>query len=337
MKIKHLTLFIILFCFSIYTFSQSDSTTFKPSGKVFGVSFFDYSSGLNSHSNNSGFDITRALLGYKYQFLESLTATIAIDGAAGRSTDDKLQVNLRNAFLSWEEGAFKLDVGLATLKQFSLQQDMWGHRYALQSQQDMGDLGQSVDIGAVATYTFCPFFSADLSITNGEGYKTIRKDKSMKYSIGATLKSKSNLIFRLYGDVYTTDRDQFDKLGSRAQMKNQFTTSAFIGYDNDLIVAGIEYNLQFNNQYVRTNNVEGFSVFSTIYFHPKWNAYARYDYYDSSLDKDEQVLYDDRQLMIAGIEFSPISNLKFSPNFRNINYSRSKSEQYIFISGEFKF
>lgn len=338
MKIKYLALSIL---FALSTFSnvrsQSDTIYFKPSGEVFGVSFLDYSTGLNSNSNNSGFDLTRALLGYKYRFQHNFTATVAIDGAAGKSANDKLQVHVRNAFVSWKDSGFKIDVGLMNLKQFSLQQDMWGHRYALQSQQDIGDMGHSVDIGSVVTYTFSPIIAADISITNGEGYKNIRKDKSMRYSMGATVEPIEHFIFRLYGDIYTTDREQFDKLESDAKMKNQFTYSAFLGYDNDFIVAGLEYNKQFNNNYIKGNNIDGASAFATVYFHPRWNAYARYDYYGSSSDNEISAWYDDRQMIVAGVEFKAFSNLKFSPNFRNINYSRSASEQYLFFSGEFKF
>lgn len=337
MKIKHFSLLIITLFTLTNTLAQSDTTTFKPSGKIFGLSFFDYSSGLNSSSNTSGFDITRALLGYKYQFHQNFMATIAIDGAAGRSTDDKVEVHVRNAFATWQDKGFRVDIGMMTLKQFSLQQSMWGHRYALQSQQDIADMGHAVDVGLQATYTFSPILSADISITNGEGYKTIRKDKSTKYSIGATVNPIDHFTFRLYGDIYTSDRDQFNKLGVDSRMKNQFTYSTFLAYENDFMVTGVEYNKQMNNKHIKGNSIEGFSTFSTIYFHPKWNAYARYDYYNSSNDGEYKAWYDDRQMIVAGIEFVPFSFLRFSPNFRNINYSKSSSEQYIFISGEFKF
>ncbi len=337
MKLRHFLFLSLCIIFSINSFSQNDSIVFKPSGRVFGTSFLDYSSGLNSSNNTSGFDITRALLGYKYKFTQNLEATISIDGAAGKSTNDKLEVHVRNAFVSWSNQGFKLDVGLITLKQFSLQQKMWGHRYALQSQQDLAGMGHSVDLGAQASYTFSPLFSIDLGFTNGEGYKKIRKDKSMRYSLGATTKPLENFVFRVYGDIYSTDKDKYAELNIDKKMMNQFSYSAYIGYQNENIVAGLEYNKQLHNQYIRGNHIDGVSVFSTYFINSKWNVYARYDYYGSSSYGEHSSWYDDRHLIVAGVEFKPFNILRLTPNFRNINYTGRASEQFVFMNAEINF
>lgn len=337
MNFKYFLLLSLSIITSINILAQNDSVPFNPSGKVFGTSYFDYSTGLNSTSNTSGFDITRALLGYRYQFTKSIEATIAIDGAAGKSTDDKVEVHVRNAFVTWADQGFNIDLGIMTLSQFSLQQNMWGHRYALQSQQDLADMGHSVDIGILASYNFSPILSADVSITNGEGYKKIRRDKSMRYSVGTSWRPIDNFVFRLYGDIYTSDRDQFNKLETNKKMMNQFTYSAFIGYESSLLSGGVEYNKQLHNAFVRGNHIHGASVFSTVNLNAKWNVYARYDYYGSSNYGVNESWYDDKQMVVAGVEFKPFDFLRFSPNFRNINYKTRFSEQYLFVSGEFNF
>lgn len=337
MRLRHFILLSFSILFSIISFAQSDSIAFKPSGKVFGTSFLDYSSGLNSTTNTSGFDITRALLGYKYKFTQNIEATISIDGAAGRSANDKLEVHVRNAFVSWSDHGLKLDVGLITLKQFSLQQQMWGHRYALQSQQDLAGMGHSVDIGAQVSYSFSPLFAVDLGITNGEGYKKVRKDKSMRYSIGATIIPIDNFVFRVYGDVYSKDKDRYAELNTDKKMMNQFSYSTYLGYQNEKIVAGLEYNKQLHNQYIRGNHIDGVSVFSTYYINSKWNVYARYDYYGSSNYGEQTSWYDDRHMVVAGVEFKPFKILRLTPNFRNINYTKRTSEQFVFMNAEINF
>lgn len=320
------------------TKAQNDSIDFKPSGKVIAVSYFDYSTGLNSHSNESGFDLTRALLGYKYKFHPKLEATVTIDGAAGRSTDNELKVHVRNAFVSWTEGKFKLNLGLTNLKQFNTQQSAWGHRYALRSQQDLSGMGHAVDIGAVVSYDFCSFFSADFSVTNGEGYKKIRKDKSMRYSLGMTFHPLKNFTLRAYADIYTSDKDRFNEQEIGESIKNQYTYSFFAGYEDSLLSIGVELNKQLHSDYVRGNHLLGISAYSTVNINSKWNVYARYDYLDSSNYIANQAnWYDDYQIIMAGIEYKPLKFLRFSPSFRNYNYDQDSSEQYIFISGEFSF
>ena len=111
-------------------------------------------------------------------------------------TDGDMEVYFRNAFLSWTEGKFNLKVGLTNTVLFNLQQSIWSHRYALKSQQDFIGMGNSVDLGLIASYDFSSKISADLSITNGEGNKTIRKDKSLRYVLGLTYSPIENLFFR---------------------------------------------------------------------------------------------------------------------------------------------
>lgn len=335
---KYLFFLAPLFLVSLNGYSQIENTDFKPSGKVTVTSYFDYSTGLNSNSNEYGFDLTRALIGYKYKFHPKLEAVVSIDGTAGRSVDDDVKVYLRNAYVSWTEGNFKLKVGLTGLTQFNLQQSIWGHRYALKSQQDLIGMGESVDLGIVASYNFNDAISADFSLTNGEGYKVIRKDKSTRYGLGITYKPFKNFVLRVFGDIYTKDKDKFDQEAIGTPIRNQFTYSFFAGYKNDLLSAGVEFNKQLHNGYVKGNHLSAASVYSTVNIDSKWNIYARYDYSGATNDIDSQYAwYDDYQGIIAGIEYRPIKYLRFSPNFRNYNYKRHSSEQYIFISGEFTF
>lgn len=76
--------FSIFFLFSILCSTSSyaqDSLAFKPSGKIIARSFLDFSKGFGD-DDKSGFDITRALLGYNYKFTRTLQAQVVIDGAA---------------------------------------------------------------------------------------------------------------------------------------------------------------------------------------------------------------------------------------------------------------
>lgn len=336
---KNIILVILLSLFSYSSYSQ-DSTAFKPSGKVILRSFFDYSHGIGQKNEESGFDITRALVGYNYKFTKSLQGQVVIDGASGRNSSGNLEVYLRNAFVRWEDKGFTINAGLIGLNQFSIQEKFWKYRYVLKSYQDLNKMGSSVDAGLTAGYKFSPILSADITLINGEGYKKIGKDNSTRYGIGVTANPVKNVTLRAYGDVYNESTDLRDALPSgvsEIKYKDQYTLSFFAGYENGLVAVGAEYNKLFNKGFIEKKDYQGYSFYTSVKIAPKWRAYARYDLTDSSNPSSFTKPWNslDGQLMIGGLEFQPAKQLKISPNFRNINKDRERSEQYVFVNVEF--
>lgn len=333
----------ILVCLvlNVITCYSQEKEEFKPSGKVIVRSFFDYSQGFGEANKESGFDITRALLGYKYQLSPTLSGQVVIDGASGRTPANKLEVYLRNAFLTWNDQGFNVNLGLTGLLQFKLQEDYWEHRYVLKSFQDLNKMGHSVDLGVTAQYTFNRYISADISLTNGAGYKDISKSESKRYAAGLNLSPLKGLVFRVYGDIYNESESLRDKLpegceSDNYKYRNQYNLSLFSGYKNELISLGAEFNKMFNKGFIDSKNCYGYSFYSSVNLSPKWNVYARYDIMNSNTPSGYIEKWNslDGQLMIAGIEYQPIKQLKISPNLRNLNPDRTKSEQYLFINFE---
>ncbi len=334
--------FSVFFLFSILCSATSyaqDSLAFKPSGKIIARSFLDFSKGFGD-DDKSGFDITRALLGYNYKFTRTLQAQVVIDGAAGKTSSDGLEVYLRNAFVNWSDKGFSVNAGLIGLMGFSVQETYWMHRYVMKSFQDLNKMGPSVDMGVTAEYAFNPYISADLGITNGEGYKKIKKDNSMKYAAGLSLHPTKNTILRIYGDVYNESENLRDALPegvANANFKDQYTMAVFAGYKDKNISAGAEYNRVFNKGFIEKKDYFGYSVYTSISLAPKWRTFARYDLVDSSAPDNFNATWNslDGQLMMIGVEFQPVKQLKIAPNFRNLNPDHSKSQRYLFVSVEF--
>jgi len=326
---------LIVFCLGLVSFSQ-ESEEFKPSGKIIARGFFDYSTDFDKES---GFDITRAFLGYKYQITPTLSGQVIIDGAAGNK-NDRLEVYVRNAFINWADYGFNVNVGLTGLLQFSLQEKYWMHRYVMKSFQDLNKMAPSVDLGFTAEYDLTSFLSADISFTNGTGYKEVKKSGSKRYALGLNVVPVKNTIFRIYGDVYNESEELRDALPENtvnSDYKNQYTLSLFAGYQNSRISGGIEYNKVFNKGFIGKKDYYGYSFYASAKILPKWRVYARYDLMGSDTPKAFNNPWndDDGQLLMGGIEFTPVKHLKISPNFRNQNYDRKKSEQYLFVNLEF--
>lgn len=341
MKNKYGFLFFLtlVFSFNICYSAQNDSI-FKPSGNIILRSFFDYSNNFGTADKESGFDITRAFLGYKYQLTPTLSGQVIIDGASGRTSSNKLEVYLRNAFINWKDKGFDINLGLIGLLQFNLQEEYWKHRYVLKSFQDLNKMGHSVDLGATIKYKFNPFISADVSLTNGEGYKNISKNNSTRYAAGLTLNPVKNTVFRIYTDLYNHSEALRDKLPEgieNSTYKDQYTLALFAGYQNKIISGGVEFNKIFNKGFIEKKDCYGYSVYASAKVAPKWRVFARYDLMDSSKPKNFKEDWNDLdgQLAIVGVEFQPIKQLKISPNFRNINPDRDKSEQYVFLNFDF--
>lgn len=340
-NMKQLYLIICIFILqSLNTCFAQDSIPFKPEGKVIARGFLDYSTGFGDVNNQKGFDITRAFLGYNYKFTRTLQAQVIIDGAAGKTSSDGLEVYLRNAFVNWNDKGFNVNIGQISLMQFSVQEKYWMHRYIQKSFQDLNKMAPSVDLGISAEYEFNPFISADLTLTNGEGYKKVKKDNTMRYAAGISLHPLKNTIFRVYVDYYNKDESQYDKLPegvADAQYKDQYTLSLFAGYQDKKISGGVEYNRVYNKGFIEKKDYYGYSAYASGKIASKWRAFARYDLMDSSGPNNFTSPWNslDGQLIMAGVEFQAAKQLKIAPNFRNINASRAKAEQYFFINLEF--
>ena len=334
-----LVLFFLSVNFSFAQKNENDST-FKPSGSVILRSFMDYSTDFGSADKESGFDITRAFIGYKYQLTPTLSGQLIIDGASGRNASNNLEVYLRNAFLRWNDEGFDIHLGLIGLLQFSLQEKYWQHRYVLKSYQDLNKMAPSVDLGTTVKYDFNPFISADISLTNGEGYKDISKNNSTRYGAGVTVNPTKNIVFRVYADIYNESDDLRAKLPEgveNSKYKNQYILSLFSGYSNKYISGGVEFNKVFNKGFIEKKDYYGYSFYATGKVAPKWGVFGRYDITDSNTPDNFKKPWNDLdgQLAIVGVEFQPIKQLKISPNVRNINPKRDESEQYLFINIDF--
>ena len=339
MKHYFITFCVTIFLFTNYIHAQ-DSLTFKPSGRIIARSFLDYSTGFGNVNKEKGFDITRAFLGYNYKFAHAWQGQVIIDGASGKNSSSGLDIYLRNALVNWNDNGFNINIGLTGLLQFSTQEDYWKHRYVMRSFQDLNRMAPSVDMGVTAEYTFNEYISADLSLTNGEGYKKIKKDNSMRYAAGLNLHPIKNTILRIYTDIYNDDEANRDALPvgvENAKYKDQYTLSLFAGYQNNVISGGAEYNRVYNKGFVEKKDYYGYSFYASGKLAKQWRTFARYDLIDSHTPSNfnEQWNSLDGQLMMIGVEFQPMKQLKIAPNFRNINPERGKAEQYLFINVEF--
>ncbi len=171
--------------------------------------------------------------------------------------------------------------------------------------QDQYGFGSSADLGVSVEYEFNKFISADISVLNGEGYKKVENDSVFKYTAGITITPVKNLYFRAY-------YDHMDKKFAEQTM------SFFAGYENKTWSAGAEYNRQANHLMKDGEDYSGYSFYAA-YNLKKYRFYGRYDYLESKTLPSETEPWNikkDGQVIIAGIQYTPIKGIKISPNYQ---------------------
>lgn len=330
---KKIVLFIIsLFIGFEVCSAQKAEQTFPITGKPILTVFTNYKAGLGNVNNVSGFNLDRAFVGYEGFFAKGFSAKIVMNVETQSDDNGNTKFNgyLKNAQVDWRGYGFFVSAGLVNLKQFSEQENCWGHRYVFKSFQEEFGIVFCEDIGLVAGYEFSPVISADIAFTNGEGRKFKNMDNRYKYGAGITLKPLKGLILRLYGDIYDIPKYLEDNMVKRDK---QYSIASFAGYANKYFSIGAEYNRVFNYKFDSKQDANGYSAYTTINITPKMHIYGRFDYFDTA----GNMKYDNEgHAIICGFEYSPIKQIRISPNYQSWKSSKGKRENFLLLSVECK-
>ncbi len=307
MKQKTTLLIVILALISTTMFGQNEkeNDAFKPSGKPFAKIFTNFHTDFTDGTSFSQFQLTRAYLGYQYEFSKHFSAKANLDFGNPGTGKLEMVAFVKNAYVSYHNKGLKVQFGLIGTTQFKLQESIWGNRYMYKSFQDEYGFGSSADLGVSVAYKFNKFIAADVSVLNGEGHKKLENDSVFKYSAGITITPIKNLYFRAYYDY----------------MKKDFAEqsySFFAGYQNNSLSVGAEYNKQLNHNLGDGKDYEGYSFYAS-YNMKKYRIYGRYDHITSATltgETDPWNISKDGQVLIAGVQYTPIKGIKISPNYQ---------------------
>lgn len=324
---KKILMSVILIIACLSSFGQEEKKKFQITGKPIVTVFANYHAGLGSANKESGFALDRAYLGYQFSLTEKLSGKVVFDMGTTKVDGADLErvAYIKNAMLSWKTGDFTLDFGLIGLEQFNVQEKFWGYRYIMKSFQDEYKFGSSADMGILGKYKFTKWLSADITISNGEGYKKLNGDNKYRYAVGATLFPVKGLTVRAYYDLAS-------KNGDADGLKDQQNLAFFAGYKHKLFSLGGEYNQMFNTKSKEDKDQNGYSIYSTVKLAEKFDAFGRYD---NLASKDDWSSADGQRVLI-GIQYSPIKQLKIAPNYSTWNPRDGKSSSFAYLNIEFK-
>lgn len=316
------------------SFCQESTEEFKPSGKATFKVFMDWHQGFGGDSNvdytkDSGFELTRGVIGYQYQFSPLLSSKVIVDTDNPKSGKLTEVAYIRNAYIAYKDNRLNAVFGILGMKQFKTQENYWGYRYIYKSAMDEYKFNNSVDAGLYLNYKVLDWLSADMAITNGEGAKS-QQDTEGKYRMGYGLEVKpiDGLSFRSYYDYfYAPDAT------AEITNENQDMISFFLGYEKENYRLGIEYDVLNNFKFDRADDRDIFSVYGSLLFKDKFQAFARYDKLMA-----ENALASEN-VCLAGLEWDVVKGVKIAPNFRYKSYPDSDQADatYFYLNFEYKF
>ncbi len=329
-KMKKAVLLLLIMS-GIFTtaFSQESTDEFKPSGKPVGLIFSHFRTTFHDGETRPSFGITRAYLGYEYNFSKEWYAKVILDVGDPKVGNFNMTAYLKNAYINYKSGNFKAYFGMISTTQFKVSEKIWGYRYIMKSFQDAYKFNSSADIGFNLDYKFADFISVDFSVINGEGYKVIQSDDYVRPGLGTTIKPVKNITARVFVD-YMGD-----------EVKQQ-SLATFFAYTGKKIVVGAEYNYQRNYDMVDGQDFYGTSFYATFKPSDKIKIFGRFDDLNSVTIEGESKPWQigkDGQLLMAGIEFNPIKGVKLTPNYRlwNSDDESNPNTTLLYLNCEFKF
>lgn len=304
MKILPVALSILML--TTVSAAAQESDDFKPSGKFFGLLFANYHSTFSGGDNTSAFEVTRSYFGYDFSFSKEITSRVMYDGTTEVINGKTIYSGyLRNAYLQFDNKKFMIQGGLIGAEQISMMEKIWGYRYVTKPPIDYSGMIQAADLGLATKVYAADFLTLDLSVTNGRGFKDITSNGTYRMAAGFTLTPAENMLVRGF----------YDMMGPSGSM--QRTVSILAAWLGPKFNAGAEYFRQDNAAMTDGRDYSGISIFTRVPVSDRVRLFARFDNISSVImegDDDPWNLNRDGSYLYAGIDFSPVKNVRISPN-----------------------
>ena len=325
---------VVFLAMTVESFAESEGKVY---GKIYADWYYDFSDN-DALTKKSEFEISRVYLGYKYTINERFTADALFDvervnpltginttadsngnlTGINVSKDQRYMAFLKTAYLSWKDVLPRttLSLGQIPFFAFNVQEKFWGHRYVYKSFMDKQGWEPSADMGVSVAVAPVKMLEIVAGVVNGQGYKAPQDAYgNYKTAFALRLNPLKGLALNLYGDWMPQ--------GSTAD-NAQTTVVAFAGYGIvDLFKTGFEYNSQMQQKGVRDHNVNGVSLYGMWSIINQLEIFARFD---MAFSRDDWNTEKDGKTIIAGLQYSPVSKVKFAADYQRFMPESSEKQ-----------
>lgn len=326
---------IVILCFMVIGIltakAQESAKPFVANGEPYVRVFSNFHGDFTDNDPEYKFELQRAYLGHKAYLSETFSTNVCIDVATinlGGSKD--YRIIFKYAALAYKKGKLDAAIGLIGLNHVREQEKHWGHRYLYKSVMDQEKWTHTADLGASIEYTFNDYIQVDATVRNGEGYKSVQADNTLRAGAGLTATLPSGLVARLYYDVY-----------DKNEMQSMYTI--FLGYSlKKKLKLGVEFDYGTNYGWMKNHEVSAFSAFSSYTISKTIEIFGRYDLLGSNVLENETDPWNqgsDGQVVIAGIQYNPVKGVKLALNHQG-RLGATPNEDYtnkIYLNLEYRF
>jgi hypothetical protein len=305
-----------------------------PQGHPVAEIFSNFHLNMNDESGTSGFDITRAHLGYVFTPDDHFSGSIIINPGTpddlAPGSEPKRYAYFREASISYTDNDFKISFGITGTRLFSFQQKFWGKRYIANTYQSINGYGFVADVGIAMDYKINDVIKVDATIMNGEGYNNLQLDNSIRTAAGVIISPNEHLAFRIYGDITRVD----------GLWQPMFV--GFAGFKNDKVTIGGELTYKSNLDLIKGHHAWGFSTTGAVGVAEMTELFARFDYSASIIPDNEARPWNylmDGDFLIVGLQHTFNENVKIALDYQG-RYPYNQDSQrtgMVFVNALFKF
>lgn len=230
---------------------------------------------------------------------------------------------VKNAKVDWTISQGKVVIGMQGMNLFKTQENTWGKRYVEKVSMDQFKYSSSADLG-IGFYRSMGTLGFSALMTNGTGYKNAENDDHKKLSFHS-----------VYGEQELNKKDGFNVGGSFSTepydldsltVKNKTVIGVFGGYAGNSFRGGVEWNQKNDTGSEITSQIT--SVYGSYQVKQNLGVFLKYDMVSPNTNESSE----DKNYLIAGMEYSPGKGLTIAPNYR-----KSGDDSAIMVNFEFKF
>lgn len=315
------------FIMSIMLFAALATVTFsedKPKGKIHGYTLTDYYFMVGNHDanleNQNGFWFRRIYFGYDHQISDEFSSRVRFemtqnDGFDGTKT--VMSAAVKDAYLKWKSGKQSVIVGMQGTPTWGLVENIWGYRSVEKTPLDMQKNGSSRDIGIGAKGQFDSEGIVKYHVMFGNGSSNKNETYRGKALMGAiAFYPIEGLIIEGYYDHADTKQGQSSSI-----------LQGFAAYQTDAFRVGAQYaNQTISVDGIDDQKIGMVSGFAVVKLSDNFNLIGRVDKFldvNPTATKNTYLPFAANAkstLIIAGIDYSPVKNVKIIPNIEMVSY-----------------
>ncbi|MEJ2196600.1 MAG: hypothetical protein P8X73_17340, partial [Ignavibacteriaceae bacterium] len=319
-------LLILLFSFSyLGILSAQDKNESK--GKFHGLAFGDYYYFIDDHKSDlvdqRGFWFRRIYFTYDYTMNKQFSSRLRLEMSNEGDFTSKVAIVpvVKDAWLKYKFSNQEVILGISPTPTFQIIEKVWNYRSVEKTPLDLQRMASSRDFGIAGKGKFDDdgMFRYHLMFSNGSSNKQ-EVDKGKSGMLSLSMFFSKVFVLEVYGDYADNPGDE-----------NWYTLQGFFGYNAKKLKAGLQYSAQTRQLHETTDTkLQVLSFFASGDVSDHISLLGRVDKMFEPNPEGNRIAFlpfnptASSLLVILGVDYHPIPEVKLIPNIEFIKYSENK-------------